>query len=88
MADRGHHGRGQHDKRHVAVPPVPGTGLVVVEAEFILGSLKAVLDRPSAALDPDQRLDRGAGGTLGGKECQLAIGHVATDQQTAGPTAG
>lgn len=26
MADGGHHGEGEHDERHVAVPAVPGPG--------------------------------------------------------------
>ena len=51
MADRGHHGEGQHDERDVAVPTMPGTGLVVIEAEFVLGGFEAVLDRPAMAFD-------------------------------------
>jgi len=44
MADGGHHGKCQHDERHVAVPAVPGPGFVVVEAQLVLGGLEAVLD--------------------------------------------
>ena len=47
IPDRGHHGEGEHDERDMAVPPVPGTALVVVEAEFVFGSLEAVLDGPA-----------------------------------------
>src|SRR4051812_39935948 len=58
MTDRRHHGKGQHDERDMAMPAVPGSGLVVIEAELGLGSLEAVLDGPAMAFDPDQRLDR------------------------------
>ena len=57
MPDRGHHGEGEHDQRDVPVPTVPGSGLVVVEAQFILRGLEAVLDCPAMALDFDQRFD-------------------------------
>jgi hypothetical protein len=43
MADRSHHGEGERDQRNMAVPTVPGPGLVVVEAELVLGGLEAVL---------------------------------------------
>ena len=33
------------------MPAVPGAGLVVVEAEFVLGGLEPVLDRPALPLD-------------------------------------
>ena len=62
VADRGHHCKGQHDKRHVAVPAVPGAGLVVVEAEFGLEVLILLLDGPAVmrqADDLDQRRRRG-----------------------------
>ena len=35
MADDGHHGEGKHDERDVAVPAVPGAGLIVVEAQLV-----------------------------------------------------
>ena len=60
MADRGEHGEGQHDQRDVAVPVVPGAGLVVVETEFVLGRLEAVLDGPAAAFHGDEGLKRRA----------------------------
>lgn len=37
---------------------VPGAGFVVVEVEFVLGRLEAVLDRPAVALNLDQRVAR------------------------------
>ena len=40
VADRRHHGEREHDERHVAMPTVPGAGLIVIEAEFILGGLE------------------------------------------------
>ena len=58
MPDRGHHGEGEHDERDVTMPAMPGSRLVVVEPELVLGGLEAVLDRPAMAFDADQRLDR------------------------------
>ena len=40
----------------MAVPAMPGAGLVVVETEFVLGGLETVLDRPSMAFDRDLEL--------------------------------
>src|SRR5476649_1610531 len=53
MSDGGGHGEGQHDQSDVAMPAVPGAGLVVVEAEFVLGGLEAVFDGPAVAFDLD-----------------------------------
>ena len=49
MADDSHHGEGEHDEGDVAVPAMPGAGLVMIKAEFILGSLKTILDSPAMA---------------------------------------
>jgi hypothetical protein len=56
VTDGGHYGEGEHDERDMPVPAVPEAGLVVIEAEFILGGFEAVLDRPTTALDRDQFL--------------------------------
>ena len=85
VPDRGHHGEGQHDERDVAMPAVPGAGLVVIEAELVLGRLEAVLDRPAVSFDLDQGLDAGSGGAPGGEEGQIVIGDVAADQETPRP---
>ena len=53
MLDGSHHGEGEHDQRDVAVPAVPGSGLVVVEPELVFGCLEAVFDRPAVAFDAD-----------------------------------
>jgi hypothetical protein len=66
---------------------VPGAGLVVVEAELVLGGLEAVLDGPAVAFHLDQGVDAGPGRTPGGEEGQVAIGDVAADQQATGPEA-
>src|SRR3954452_24053362 len=84
-ADGGQHRKGQHDEGDVPMPAVPGTGLVVVEAEFVFGRLEAVLDRPAPSFDTDQRLDRGAGGAPGDEEGQGAIRDGAADQKASGP---
>jgi len=57
MLDGSHHGKYEHDERDVTMPAVPGSGFVVVEPELVLGSLKAVLDRPAVAFDADKCLD-------------------------------
>jgi len=87
MSDGGGHGEGQHDQGDVAMPAVPGAGLVVVEAEFVLGGLEAVFDGPAVAFDLDQGLDARAGRGPGGEEGQVAIGDIAADQQSPGPQA-
>src|SRR6202051_5018499 len=46
MADHRHHGEGEHHQGNVAMPPMPGSALVVIEPELVFGGLKAVLDRP------------------------------------------
>ena len=47
MTDGGHHGEGEHDQRDMPMPAMPGAGLVVIEAELVLGGLEAVLDGPA-----------------------------------------
>src|SRR5471030_1074695 len=85
MADYGHHGEGEHDQRNVTVPTVPGAAFVVIETEFVLGGFEAVLDGPAMAFDQDQRFHGRILGTPGGEEGQIAIGNVATDQETSRP---
>ena len=85
MADGCQHGEGEHHQRDVPVPAMPGTGLVVIEAEFVLGGLKTVLDRPALSLDQDQGLGRGSGRAPGGEEGQLTIADAAPDQQAPCP---
>jgi hypothetical protein len=46
ISDHGHHGKGEHDKRDVAMPAMPRAGFVMIEAEFVLGGHEAVFDRP------------------------------------------
>ena len=57
----------------------------MVEAEFVLGGLKAFLDTPACALDPDQCLDRRSFWAPGGKVGAFAIGEATTDQHATGP---
>src|SRR5665213_70855 len=49
MTDDSHHGEGEHDQRDMAVPAVPGTAFVVIEAEFVFGGFETVLDGPAMA---------------------------------------
>ena len=85
MSDRGHHGEGEHHQGHVTVPAMPGSALVVIEPELVLGGLKTVLDGPPMAFDRHQRFDGCCRWTPGGEESEIAIGDMTTDQQTACP---
>ena len=60
----------------------------MVEPEFVLGGLKAILDRPAMSFDLDQGFDTGSVRTPGGEERHVAVGDVAADQQTPRPWAG
>ena len=80
MADHRHHGKGEHHHRHVAMPAMPGSALVVIEAELVFGSLKTVLDRPAMAFDRDQRFDGRSCRAPGGEEGEVIIGDATTDQ--------
>src|ERR1019366_4233418 len=58
MADRRHHGEGEHHQGHMTMPTMPGPALVVIEPKLVFRGLKAILDRPPMAFDPYQRFDR------------------------------
>lgn len=47
---------------------MPGAGLVVVEAEFILGGLEAVLDGPAMSFQPNKGFNGRAGRAPGREE--------------------
>src|SRR5664279_3110377 len=85
MADHRHHGEGEHHQGNVAMPPMPGSALVVIEPEFVFRGLKTVLDRPSMAFDRHQRFDGCCRWAPGGEEGEIAIGDISTDQQTSRP---
>src|ERR1019366_203672 len=65
MPDCCHHGEGEHDKRDMAMPAMPGAGLVMVEPQFVLGRLETILDRPAMTLDHDQGFDASSNRTPG-----------------------
>src|ERR1700751_2191013 len=44
VTDRRQHGERQHPQRDMAVPAMPGSGLVMIEAEFGLCRLKCILN--------------------------------------------
>lgn len=69
----------------VAMPPMPGSALVVIKPELIFRGLKTVLDRPPMAFDRLQRFDGCCRWTPGGEEGEINIGDMTTDQQTACP---
>ena len=85
MADHRHHGESEHHQGNMAVPPMPGPALVVIEPELVLCGLKTVLDRPPMTFDRHQRFDRCRRRTPCGEEREIAIGDMTTDQQTACP---
>src|SRR6267378_2078724 len=74
MADHRHHGEGEHHQRNVAMPPMPGSALVVIEPELVFRGLKTVLDCPPMAFDRHQRFDGCCRWTPGGDEGEIAIG--------------
>ena len=80
MADHRHHGEGEHHHGNVAMPAVPGSALVVVEPELVLGSLKTVLDCPPMAFDRHQRFNGRSRWTPGGEEGEVPIGDMTSDQ--------
>src|SRR5207249_2178382 len=83
MADHRHHGECEHHHRDVAMPAMPGSALVVIEPELILGSLKTVLDRPAMAFDCDQRFNGRSCWAPGGEEGEVIICDATTDQSPA-----
>src|SRR3982751_4446527 len=85
MADRRHHGEGEHHQGDVAMPAMPGPAFVVIEPEFVFRGFETVLDRPPMAFDRHQRFDGRSRWTPGGEEGEIAISDMATDQQTARP---
>ncbi len=85
MSDRRHHGEGEHHHGNVAMPAMPGSALVVIESELILRGLETILDRPSMALDRDQRFNGCSRWAPGGEEGEVIIGDATADQQTARP---
>jgi len=85
MADHRHHGEGEHHHRHVAMPAMPGSALIVIEPELVFGGLKTVLDRPSMAFDRDQRFDGCSCRAPSGEEGKVIICDATSDQQTACP---
>ncbi|MDR6116523.1 hypothetical protein QE360_003492 [Sphingomonas sp. SORGH_AS789] len=60
----------------------------MVEAEFILGGLEAVLDGPAMPFHTDQGFDSRAGRTPGGEAGKVITGDVAADQHASGPYPG
>src|SRR6185312_10330520 len=88
MTDDRHHGKCEHDERDMAMPSMPGAGLVVIKTELILGSFEAVLDGPAMAFHRHQLLDGRAFGTPCGEKGRAAVDDVAADQKTPRPFPG
>ena len=83
MLDGRHHGEGKHDERDMAMPAMPGPGLVVIETELVFGSLEAVLDRPTAALNADERVYSSPCRAPCGEVSDISISDIAPEQQAA-----
>src|SRR5271168_1055136 len=71
----------------MAMPAMPGTSFIMIEAEFVLGCLETFLDPPTCSFHVDQSVDRRAVRTPGGEIGAFTIGDTASDQQTARPQA-
>jgi hypothetical protein len=52
----------------------------MIEAEFILGGLETIFDRPAASLDFRQRFDGCSERRPGSEEGEFAVGDVAADE--------
>ena len=85
MANDRHHGEGEHDKRDMPVPAVPGACLVVIQTELVLGGFEAVLDGPAMTFHRHQLFHGCALGAPSGEEGEIAIGNVAADEKTPRP---
>src|SRR5271157_6131251 len=85
MADRGHHGESQHDERDVAVPSMPGAGLVMIKAKLVFCRLETVFKGPAAAFHAHELFDGRACRSPGGEEGQVLIRDGAADQKAARP---
>ena len=57
----------------------------MIEAEFVLGGLKAVLDRPTTTLDFRKLFDGRSLWRPGREEGEVAVGDLAADQEAARP---
>ena len=57
----------------------------MVQAEFVLGGLEGVLDRPAVPLNRDKGFDRGLSGAPSAEKGQLCVRPVAPDQQASRP---
>src|SRR5260370_1134582 len=77
----------RHHQGNVAMPPMPGSALVVIEPELVFRGLETVLDRPPMAFDRHQRFDGCCRRAPSGEEGEIAIGDMTADQQTACPKA-
>src|ERR671927_1781399 len=70
------------------VPAMPGPGLVVIQTEFRLGRLEAVLDGPAMPFNLDQGSYIGPGRAPGREKGKLPIRKAAADQKAPCPQAG
>src|SRR3954452_170701 len=69
----------------MAMPAMPASGLVVVEAQLGLGGLEPILDRPAPPLDLDQLVHRRSLRTPSREEGHFPIAQAAPDQQAPCP---
>ncbi len=85
MSDHCHHGKGEHCQRDMAVPAMPGAGFIMVEAEFVLGGLETVFDRPAMSFDMNESVHACSCGTPRGEEGEIAVSNVTSNEDAAGP---
>src|SRR3954447_11807466 len=77
MLDGRHHGVGKHDQRDMPMPAMPRPGFVMIQSELVLGGLEAVLDRPTAALNADERVYRSSCRAPCGEVSEISISDIA-----------
>ena len=69
----------------MAMPSMPGAGLVMIKAQLVFRRLEAIFNGPAAAFHANELFDSRAGWSPGGEESQVVIGDGAADQKTARP---
>ena len=80
MCGDGEEGVGEHGQGDMSVPGVPGTNLVVVESDFVLGGSEALFDGPARSGDVDKLCESGVVWVVAVVERELAAVDGPADQ--------
>lgn len=76
IADHSHHCECEHHEGDIATPAIPRAGLVVMEAEFVLGGLEVIFNCPTVTLYGYERLNAISGRVSGREECKIGIAYT------------